>query len=1288
MAWTRAIYLTQWADTELAARYLPLLVRKLVRATCSTLEVLTIPANEQTVRPGFDGVVECKSGNQFVPTGRSVWEMGVDKTPSTKAESDIQKRSEQLGAMERAKTVFVFVTPRVWQKKDEWAREKKNELGWKNVVVFDSNDLEHWLELAPGVDAWISQTLRRIPAGLQSLDSCWKSLCEVADPPLQSSVFTASREAEINSVKRMLAADPSSLFLKTSSLSDGVDFLAALASQLFDEVLSGSTELESAESELLSNGIVLTSLEEWRQIVQVEGRLLLIVTTAFGIDSTDVTSAVQSGKHVIVTGPRGFTPNGTSVTLRGVEHYELAKALQNSGYDEAKANSLANACTGSTTILKRRIAKHPATLVPSWATNENASILAPFALLGGWRDVDPTPPRQEEVPEMFRYIPPLDRTVVELLGFSSEELERLVLIWQSCPEPFFLRFGDSVFVTSREDAWYFLGDFITDSLLKKFEDLAILVLDEDSPALDLKKDQRWMASILGKRHPISEDLRKSIVETLAVMTTCPTVRESVVDERFVTSVKQIVETVLPADCTWKRWASLRNYLGVIAEATPELFLSRIENDLTSPFPEVPRLFEEPGNNLFGERLHVDLLWALEKLAWNPSYLVRVSLVLARLAAQVPSMGNYGNRPDRSLHEIFLLWLPHTTATIQQRVSALKRILEEEPVIAWQVLFGLLPAASNSISHNTSMPRWRTWADGWSRQDSSRERYEYAMAIAELTLGNLSRSPSLWADSLDGLLRFNEEFSNRVIVELEEVAKSYEQDTDDAFALWDSLRGIVQLHRQFPDADWVFEPNILEQLSQIQDRLTPNDPVLRNQWLFGNRVDLPGFRKYEQYEEHEHALNELQATAITEILKSQGLKGILRLFGLGAEPTKVGFLCGEIAVWNPKPSDLAEMLCSDSKEEVTFARAYCQGCFLSHGEWTWMESIATSEWPIEAKSELATSLPFGPETWDWVQNQGSEVRKNYWMKTGVFLRDRRESSLRRAVDELQSVGRPFSAISMLHFRFDEKIPNDLVAIALHGILFKESTEEVIDIAYEVQQLVSALQNDQSFSKIELARIEWGLLPLLQGPTSSVGPKSLFTAVCEDPNLYAEIVRAAYRGKNETDDLSGIPALNEFHLQRASEVLDELRVLPGMNSDGSINRETLDRWINDVISKSKSTGHDEIAALKIGQFIGRAIYPHLRQADVIQSIALVFQSLGTQSLGDGLVNGIVNSRGVTVRSPMSGGELEHGIAREFKALAASIEDVSPGLAKCFSTLHLHYERQGKREDIDAERLRLGK
>jgi hypothetical protein len=61
--------------------------------------------------------------------------------------------------------VLVFATQRVWLKKNEWAHEQSSNTDWRGVVVFDANDLEHWVEIAPAVDVWFTRLTGRGSVG-------------------------------------------------------------------------------------------------------------------------------------------------------------------------------------------------------------------------------------------------------------------------------------------------------------------------------------------------------------------------------------------------------------------------------------------------------------------------------------------------------------------------------------------------------------------------------------------------------------------------------------------------------------------------------------------------------------------------------------------------------------------------------------------------------------------------------------------------------------------------------------------------------------------------------------------------------------------------------------------------------------------------------------------------------------------------------------------------------------------------------------------------------------------
>jgi hypothetical protein len=167
--------LTAWANRRDAQARLPQLVRRLVVTTASGVMRLQFRSGEGVALPGYDGLAEVKAGSAFVPDDLSVWELGTDRNPGTKAQADYDKRSKDSLGVDPAEAAFVFVTPRRWAGKERWAAERTRDGRWREVRAYDADDLEAWLELSPVVHAWISAILGKASAAIQDLETYWQA---------------------------------------------------------------------------------------------------------------------------------------------------------------------------------------------------------------------------------------------------------------------------------------------------------------------------------------------------------------------------------------------------------------------------------------------------------------------------------------------------------------------------------------------------------------------------------------------------------------------------------------------------------------------------------------------------------------------------------------------------------------------------------------------------------------------------------------------------------------------------------------------------------------------------------------------------------------------------------------------------------------------------------------------------------------------------------------------------------------------------------------------------------
>lgn len=1277
MTWTRAIHLTHWADKQEAPYTLPLLIRHLIRRTLPSLEKVNFPAGEQGRRPGFDGVVEAPEGNEYVPTGSSRWEMGVDKDPKGKAETDFTKRSAAVPLQEQKDSVFVFVTPRVWLKKDEWAKEKRidSNCHWRDVVALDANDLEHWLELAPAVDIWFSRLTDRATDGVQHFQSYWKSIQALAEHPLKPSVFTVSREPEMAAVRKWLAGPADSLFMRTYGLTDGVDFLAALSS--------------SEENEEIQNGVIVYTIDAWRHMASSREKLLLCAWPTLELHASDVAGAVSAGHHVFVSGPHGVPGQGTEDILRRQDHYSIGEALRESGFSDARAMSFGTACCGSSSILKRLITRYPETRFPVWHSNDVRPTIAPFALIGGWSHVDPEP-RENPLGIPFGSQPPLDLWVVtELVGCTREQLDGLLARWQRDSEPLFLRFGSSVLLSSREDAWYLLGGSLTEAQMKRFTDLALLVLDEDNPAFELAPDKRWLANLYGKTHSLSGELRRSLIETLALMATYPTAEKPDAGVDFKRTVRTVLEQALPRYASWQRWATFGYDLTIISEADPELFLSRAEKDLRSEDPELPKLFQDQSHSMFGGAIHSNLLWALEGLAWTPAYLFRVVEILAKLAALDPG-GSYSNRPSSSLLEIFRLWLWHTNASLDERIRALSRVVDVEPEVGWRLINDLLPKGTSDFSHNSHMPRWRPWAEGWSREKLQPQMIEYFIAVANLTLQLAGSDPRRWSQVVDGMLRSNREITDKVFAALDTV-QATDGDREGIFPLWDMLRELAAKHERYSKAGWAFPKKIRDRIAAVRDRLQPDDPALRHQWLFERHVELAEPRLMDNIDAHDRALYALRLEALRQIISTDGVEGLFRLLNCAQNTYQAGWIIGKEKLLSPADVGLPGILDSTDNKRLAFIQGYVS-CRYFHERFDFVNSLPIAEWTPFQVAMFALSLPFGDEVWSWLKQYGAQAEHGYWRRVHGYLRESNLEQVQTACLSLINVGRPFSAVNVLQTAAFENqaLPSTLIAEVLEATFRVESSDDIAapgGLNYAVQQLVKRLQQDEAFDRWRLAVIEWWLLPFLDRQTSEVGPDTLVQAVSTDPDFYIQLLQLVYRGENHPPRETALPEIELLRANRARELLEGSTRLPGSNKDGELDYEHLRRWTEAVRSKAAECDRLKICDLTLGELFARA---SKRQKENWPSseVAVLMEDVGTEQLFRGFENGVFKSRGVVSRSPLEGGEMERQLAARYRNLAQNARSSSPKLAEAFLRLADQYECDARHEDEDAERRKLGR
>ncbi|HBR95267.1 MAG TPA: hypothetical protein DEA90_13990 [Opitutae bacterium] len=540
----------------------------------------------------------------------------------------------------------------------------------------------------PAIGHWLRAIILEAPADFETAESQWDLLRGFgAPPPLCTELFTRGRSDAAEKLRRLiLDQNDKELRFDTRYPRHPKDYISAFVASL--------PEQERLEHQ--NRILILPSKQAFKNACALNESHILVADFDLNADGGDQLIQQAKSRHaVIYSGLPGGFPHGNSCELHPPRVHDLKEALVNTGYTEERARVLTNKSGRDLNLLLRLIQGLSAH--PDWATQSQAADLAIAQLIGQWKDEKPGD----------------QQAIEELLGNGyGEWIVRIRQVASAKAAPLEFAIGRWKF-TSRYEPWIYLGGLIGTDVLDRFKTLAIKVLLEPDPRLQLSKDQRHAASIYGKERVYSSCLREGIAETLALLgshgkslTAC---RGDCGQE-----VASLVVRELLADADSHRWASLNDVLPLLAEAAPDEFLRAVGGASEKPDEPFSGVFSEEGDMFHGGSFITGLLWALESLAWSDQYLLRVSSILANLAAVDPG-GNYSNRPDNSLRGILLSWFPQTVADTDRRHAVVRSISREHPEVGWKLILQLLPQ-NHSVGHPTHRPKWQDfipedWKDG-------------------------------------------------------------------------------------------------------------------------------------------------------------------------------------------------------------------------------------------------------------------------------------------------------------------------------------------------------------------------------------------------------------------------------------------------------------------------------------------------------------------------------------------------------------------------------------------------
>jgi hypothetical protein len=823
-------------------------------------------------------------------------------------------------------------------------------------------------------------------------------------------------------------------------------------------------------------------------------------------------------------------------------------------------------------------------------------------------------------------------------------------------------------LAQRAVLWKDLGAQIVDQDLDAFRSGAVSVLKERNPAFDLPAKERFAASVSGKINKHSKSLRSGLAEGLALLGCRPDAlvncSRGKSEETAVLTIRQVFE-----GADWVLWGSLNDLLPNLAEAAPNEFLDAFENALnTTPNP-FDELFRQEGDGITGGSYLTGVLWALEGLAWDENYLVRVCVALGQLASQDPG-GRWANRPSNSLTSILLPWSPGTLAPIAKRKVALTTLARECPEATWRLILSLLPSG-HQMSTGTHRPSWRLAVpEGWGKEVRQSEYWEQVSSYAELAISIAASDIDKLADLIGRFDNLPKPCFDRLLTVLSST-EIVGLSEDERRPIWERLTKFANHHRRFHYTEWALSSDLIEQIESAANRLAPSAPMIVHQPLFnGHDSDL--YEENGNWEEQSKTLDERRRAAINEIVQIGGASSALKFAESVDNPDQVGLALGYVGNGEIDANLLPHLLDSQNFKHVSFLRGFVWGRRAARG-WDWTDSVDKVGWSDSHLGKFLGYLPFTNKTWEratiWLQERESA----YW---GLAVANpyMAEGSLDVAVDKLIAHGRPNAAINCLdRMRHDKQdINTDRCIKALISAVSSTEPANSLD-AHHTIDLIQYLQSNAEVDPEDLFHIEWAYLSLLQG-YNNASPTHLEHRLAGNPDFFCEVIRLVYRSTKQTASEVKHTEAEKAIATNAWRLLNGWHITPGTQADGTFNEGEFDSWITRVKEISNETGHLEVAMINVGEVLIHTP-PDKDGLWINRRVATAMNESDAGSLRDGFRTGIWNSRGAHVVDPTGAPELE--LANKYKDMGDAAENAGyQRLAVTLRSLQDSYLREATR------------
>lgn len=671
-----------WADIEKVEAVLPDIIRNLILASSQHLRRCEFLHGECNNLPGLDGHVINHQEHPFVPLGESYWEIGCEKSASSKANRDYDKRTQQTPPELRAKLTFVFVSPQIWAGREKWETEKRRRGDWFDVRTVTAPQLADWLNEYPSQQLSFAQRLGKWHNGAETLESAWNHWATATHPHFPESFFKIDiARYKPAFIKWIQTKEKAKLTIAAGSYAEAYAFI---------HIMMNEKELHSYKNRT----IIFHSEEAIQLIMRKEPRIIPIAS-----NENVLTACIfpDSNGHCIQV----CTPNHPilepDITIGRLPLNELAELSAKQQLSNINLLSLAEKCGYNRSLFHRKLQFPP--LHPKWVNDiETHAVLLPLAMLGYWEKLD------EFQNSLFVKLLGEQLSTNDVLDILSKmSTQEHCPIWLRKPSNIGGR-GPIWIVHSKED--------ILEITFKTIRSSTIIIQWFEILKIVLKQ---------GKHVQFDNIVRQVLNTTLFLnlnIHKLPQEYANFITDNTVSILSKALQQTLEdtQSMLWK-------HLSLIAEIIPNIFLHTLNENLERGAHDVR----------FAQDQFDEIMSSLTMLAIPATYFKEVIKALCLLANKT---GNSRMKEDITnvLSTIFNVTYPGSNAAIAHRIRTFRNLRKTYPEHAWNIALQIATPYNNG-SRYCNRPTQRS--GDWEPPHSyvKRDAYEMYSEAVDTLLGS-------------------------------------------------------------------------------------------------------------------------------------------------------------------------------------------------------------------------------------------------------------------------------------------------------------------------------------------------------------------------------------------------------------------------------------------------------------------------------------------------------------------------------------------------------------------------